>query len=96
MEFALASLDGEPAGTAYVLRSDGARGAERLRGRRGGAARARGGAGSARASPRGCWSAAFERGAEIAHLNPDTDAAARIYERLGFTELPGHDIYIEL
>jgi hypothetical protein len=36
------------------------------------------------------------RGAEIAHLNPDTHAAARIYERLGFTELPGHDIYIEL
>ena len=56
----------------------------------------RGGAGSARASPRGCSSAAFERGAELAHLNPDTDAAARIYERLGFTELPGHDIYIEL
>ena len=22
--------------------------------------------------------------------------AARLYERLGFTELPGHDIYVEL
>ena len=39
--------------------------------------RRRGGAGWARASPRGCSSAAFERGAELAHLNPDTDAAAR-------------------
>ena len=39
---------------------------------------------------------AFERGAELAHLNPDTDAAARIYGRLGFTELSGHDIYIDL
>ena len=38
VEFALASLDGEPAGTAYVLRSDGGGGAERLPGRRGGAA----------------------------------------------------------
>ena len=39
---------------------------------------------------------AFARGAELAHLNPDTDAAARIYGRLGFTELSGHDIYVDL
>jgi GNAT superfamily N-acetyltransferase len=39
---------------------------------------------------------AFAGGAELAHLNPDTHAAARIYERLGFTELPGHDIYVGL
>ncbi len=38
----------------------------------------------------------FVRGAELAHLNPDTDTAARLYARLGFTELPGHDIYVEL
>ena len=38
----------------------------------------------------------FAAGAELAHLNPDTDTAARLYGRLGFTELPGHDIYVEL
>jgi GNAT superfamily N-acetyltransferase len=38
----------------------------------------------------------FTAGAELAHLNPDTDGAARLYGRLGFTELPGHDIYVEL
>jgi hypothetical protein len=35
-------------------------------------------------------------GAELAHLNPDTAAAARLYGRLGFTELPGYDIYTDL
>jgi hypothetical protein len=38
----------------------------------------------------------FAAGAELAHLNPDTDAAARLYGRLGFSELPGHDIYVDL
>ena len=90
------ALDGAAAGTAYVLRSDGARGAERLPRRRGGAA-----GGAAARGRRGRLLVAAgarrsQRGAELAHLNPDTDAAARIYERLGFTELPGHDIYIEL
>jgi ribosomal protein S18 acetylase RimI-like enzyme len=38
----------------------------------------------------------FSEGAELAHLNPDNDLAARLYGRLGFTELPGYEIYIEL
>lgn len=38
----------------------------------------------------------FDRGARLAHLNPDTDEAARVYERLGFLEVPGFDIYIDL
>ncbi len=38
----------------------------------------------------------FEGGAEFAHLNPDTDGASRLYGRLGFTELPGYDIYVDL
>ena len=37
----------------------------------------------------------FAAGAELAHLNPDTDEAARLYGRLGFTETPGLDIYVE-
>ena len=36
----------------------------------------------------------FAAGGELAHLNPDTDEAARLYGRLGFTETPGLDIYV--
>ena len=38
----------------------------------------------------------FAAGGELAHLNPDTDEAARLYGRLGFTETPGLDIYVEI
>ena len=30
------------------------------------------------------------------HLHPDTDSSARIYERLGFAEVDGFDIYVDL
>ena len=92
---ALAALDGEPAGTAYTLRSDGAAGPSlylagvavlpHVRRR---------GAGAGMSS----WllERGFAAGAELAHLNPDTDIAARLYERLGFTESPGLDIYVDL
>ena len=36
----------------------------------------------------------FETGAELIHLNPDTDAAARLYTRLGFVETAGLDVYV--
>jgi predicted GNAT family acetyltransferase len=36
------------------------------------------------------------RGAGLAHLHPDHDAAARVYARLGFVETPGLDIYVNL
>jgi len=39
---------------------------------------------------------AFDRGATLIHLNPNTDGAARIYARLGFVETLGFDIYIDL
>lgn len=38
----------------------------------------------------------FEAGARLAHLHPDTDAAARIYSRLGFAEVDGLDIYVDV
>ncbi len=93
--FALATLDGEVAGTAYTLRTDAAAGA---------CLYVAGVAVLPEARRRGVASAmsawlleqGFAAGAELAHLNPDTDAAARLYARLGFTETPGHDIYVDL
>ena len=38
---------------------------------------------------------ALDAGVRLAHLNPDTDAAARIYARLGFVEVPGFEIYVD-
>jgi GNAT superfamily N-acetyltransferase len=92
---ALAELDGEPVATAYSLRSDGLAGpclyvagvavleAARRRGV--------GAAISSRLIERG-----LEEGAELAHLHPDSDEAARIYQRLGFVETAGVDIYVKL
>jgi len=37
----------------------------------------------------------FDAGGQLAHLHPDTDAAARIYARLGFEEVDGFDIYVD-
>ncbi|HYH89629.1 MAG TPA: GNAT family N-acetyltransferase [Solirubrobacteraceae bacterium] len=93
--FALATLDGEPAGTAYTLRSDGAAGpCLYLAGVAVVAEARRRGVGAGISS----WllERGFAAGAELAHLNPDTDIAARLYERLGFTESPGLDIYVDL
>jgi ribosomal protein S18 acetylase RimI-like enzyme len=39
--------------------------------------------------------AAFDNGAGLCHLHPDTDEAARIYRRLGFAEVDGLDIYVD-
>ena len=39
--------------------------------------------------------AAVASGAGLCHLHPDTDEAARIYDRLGFTEVAGLDIYVD-
>jgi GNAT superfamily N-acetyltransferase len=82
---ALATLGGEPAATAYTARTDGPAGpavllagvavAEPLRRR---------GIGAAISS----WLLArgFAEGARLAHLQADTDAAARVYARLGFAD----------
>ncbi len=92
---ALAELDGEPVGTAYALRSDGAAGPATFL------------AGVAVAEParrRGVAGAmsswllerAFAGGTRLAHLHPDTDAAARVYGRLGFSDAGALDIYVDV
>ena len=92
---ALAELEDEPVGTAYTVRSDGAAGpAAFLAGvavlepfRRRGIAAAM-----------SAWllERAFADGARLAHLHPDTDAAARVYSRLGFTPAGALDIFVDL
>ena len=92
---AIAEAGGEPVGTGYALRSDGDAGPclylagvavlPSARGR---------GIGSLLTS----WLLArgFAAGAELAHLHPDTDAAARLYARFGFAEVDGLDVYVDL
>jgi GNAT superfamily N-acetyltransferase len=92
---ALAELDGEPVGVAYSLRSDGAAGPCLYVAGVGVLAQARrrgvGGAISSWLLERG-----LAQGAELAHLHPDSDEAARIYARLGFVETAGFDVYVNL
>jgi ribosomal protein S18 acetylase RimI-like enzyme len=91
----LAELEGEVAGIATAIRTEGMAGScagifgvgvlESARRR---------GIGSALTS----WLVlrAFADGATLAHLNPDTDAAERLYARLGFVATAGFDVYVEL
>jgi GNAT superfamily N-acetyltransferase len=91
----IAELNGDPVGTAYTVLSSGRAGpcvflggvAVRPDARRRGVAAAL-----------STWLLArgFAAGATLAHLNPDHDAAARIYGRLGFVEQPGFDVYIDV
>lgn len=91
----LARLDGRVAGAAYAVLADGRAG--RSVGLYGVGvvpdARRRG---VASAMSRWLLEAAFQDGAVLAHLNPDTDDAARVYARLGFVESDGFDIYVDL
>jgi GNAT superfamily N-acetyltransferase len=92
---ALAELGREPVGAAYSLRSDGVAGAcLYVAGVGVVAAARRRGVGAAISS----WLLArgFAAGAELAHLHPDSDEAARIYGRLGFTEVPGLEIFVDV
>jgi len=91
----LATLDGEPVGVATAIHTDDRAGPcagifgvgvlEHARRR---------GIGGAMTS----WllERAFTQRATLAHLNPDTEAAARLYARLGFTETAGLDVYCDL
>jgi GNAT superfamily N-acetyltransferase len=92
---ALATLDGEPVGVATAISTDGRAGPcvgifgvgvlEHARGR---------GIGGAMTS----WllEKSLAQGATLAHLNPDSEAAARLYARLGFVETDGLDVYCDL
>jgi GNAT superfamily N-acetyltransferase len=92
---ALATLDGEPVGVATAIHTEDRAGScvgifgvgvlENVRRR---------GIGAAMTS----WllEKGFARGATLAHLNPDSEAAARLYARLGFIETAGLDVYCDL
>ena len=92
---ALAELSGQPVGTAYAVSTDGWAGpALYLAGvtvlpearRRG----------IAEAISSWLLETGAAAGARIAHLHPDSDDAARVYARLGFVEVAGFDIYVDL
>ncbi|WP_309068301.1 GNAT family N-acetyltransferase [Microbacterium sp.] len=89
---ALATIRGRAVATGYALRSDGWAGPSALLAGIGvlPAARRRG-VGAALSS----WllQRAFEDGARISVLNPDSDDAARVYSRLGFSEVEGFAIH---
>jgi GNAT superfamily N-acetyltransferase len=93
VDVALARLDGEPAATGYTIRTDDRAGpclylagiAVLPRARRRGV----GAAVSSWLLERG-----LARGAELAHLHADTDAAARVYARLGFGDTEGLHVYV--
>jgi GNAT superfamily N-acetyltransferase len=91
----LAELDGEAVGTGYALRSDGAAGPAVFIGGIGvvDGARRRGVAAAMSA-----WllRRGFEDGARLAHLHPVSDAAARVYDRLGFSPAGALDVYVDL
>ncbi len=92
---ALASLDGEPVATAYCLRSDGPAGPAAFLAGVGvlPEARRRGIAGVL-----SFWlvERAFAGGARLAHLHADSDEAARVYSRLGFSAAGALDIYVDI
>lgn len=91
VEVAIAHVDGIPVAGAHTVRSDGRAGPAVLLA---GvavlpAARRRG-----IAAGLSSWllGRAFARGADLAHLQPDDDRAARVYARLGFTEVEALDV----
>jgi ribosomal protein S18 acetylase RimI-like enzyme len=91
----LAEVDGAPVGAGHVLVSDGDAGpAAYVAGIGVLPAHRRRGIGAAVSS----WlvEQGWQAGARLAHLHPDTDEAAAIYRRLGFVEVDGVDIYVDL
>ena len=95
VDVALATLDGQPVGTGYTVRTDG---------RAGPCLYLAGVAVLPQARRRGVGVALsswlLERGlaagAELAHLHADTPDAARVYARLGFADAEGLDVYVDL
>jgi len=95
VEVAMGDLDGVPVATGYALRCNGEAGPTVYLG---GiavlpAARRRG---VAAALSSWLLSRAFEQGARFGHLQCDSERAGRVYARLGFVQLNGIDIYVDL
>jgi GNAT superfamily N-acetyltransferase len=91
----LAELDGDVVGTATGLRTDGPAGpCVEVSGVAVVPAARRRGVGAALTSAVATW--AFASGADLAWLCAETDAAVRVYDRLGFGETPGLDVYEDL
>ena len=92
---AVAELDGVAVGTGYVVHSDGRGGPAMHLGGIGVLPAARG-RGVAAALSSWLLEAGWERGAELAELQADSDAAAHVFARLGVFEAGGLDVYVEL
>ena len=91
----LAELDGVPVGVATgVLTSDRAGACIGISGVGVLPAARRRGVGTALTWALASWG--FSAGADLAWLNPDTDEAVRVYDRLGFRESGGLDVYVDL
>lgn len=91
---ALAGHGDDAVGTGYALYTEGRAGpAVAVGGVAVAAAWRRRGVGSAVSRWLVDWG--FTHGAALSHLQPDTEAAARVYRRLGFTEVPGIDIFVD-
>jgi ribosomal protein S18 acetylase RimI-like enzyme len=90
---AVATWEGTPAGTGYAVPTDGLAGpALYVAGVGVDPAFRRCGVGAA-------LSSYLVEGAgpgRLAHLHPDTDEARRVYARLGFEEVRGFDVYVDL
>lgn len=91
----LAERDGEPVGSGYCLVTNGDAGPAVYVAGVGVVPHARRG-GIAAAVSSWLVQRGLDAGAELAHLHPDTDEAARIYARLGFVEVDGFDIYVDI
>jgi hypothetical protein len=94
-ELAVAHLRGTAVGTGYAVRTEGRAGpAVYLAG----LAVRPGREAPAVTAEIVAWlvSRGFAAGADLAHLHPDDDAAALDYRELGFAEVPGFDVYVDV
>jgi ribosomal protein S18 acetylase RimI-like enzyme len=92
---AIGELHGEPVATGYAVHTDGRAGPGVHLGGIGVLPAARG-HGIATALSSWLLEAGWKRGARLAELHADSDAAAQIYARLGFFEAGGLDVYVGL
>ena len=89
----LAEADGIPVGSALAVVTEGHAGRCGYVGGVG-VLEAHRGRGIGAALSSAAAAAAVDAGGELVHLCPDTDAAARLYSRLGFTATAGYAIYV--